>query len=409
MTGSPSSQRVALVASPNPVAVDFGEVGVTTLTWTAEDAEDTEVRVGGPTGPLLSRAGPRGSATTGPWVSDGMMFYLQDVSRGRPLAAEHTLAVVTVRVFPNAGNPRDQLEAVGTAVSRHLGARPRGIALISTRVETRVYAVDLPAERVVVKATADASIAAEAWVLERVRERGVPAPRVLALDTARTTLPYPYMIMQRVPGLALSACDRSSRQDLRCWRQAGESLRLIHGTPAEGYGPLDADACLRTGRGQGRRASWTAAVLQPLTEALAYMDRHALLDGPTVAMAHRFLDAHALRLEEHPGRHLLHGDLHGSHLFGDPARGRLTGIIDFSLASVGDPWWDLAGLALWETAPVVAQLLAGYQQGGDPMMECPSRTRIYQMARTAMVISWCHQRGVPAPDLDRSIWRGLLP
>ena len=40
----------------------------------------------------------RGSAQTGLWVTDGMTFYLQDVSGGKSLTAENTLATVVVRL-----------------------------------------------------------------------------------------------------------------------------------------------------------------------------------------------------------------------------------------------------------------------------------------------------------------------
>jgi hypothetical protein len=40
----------------------------------------------------------RGSAQTGLWVSDGMTFYLQDVTSSRALTAEKTLATLVVNV-----------------------------------------------------------------------------------------------------------------------------------------------------------------------------------------------------------------------------------------------------------------------------------------------------------------------
>lgn len=88
-----------ITADPNPIPVaDSWGLGATTVRWEAKDVEAIEVRVGAPDGSLFSRSGPAGSATTGPWVTDGMVFYLQDVSDGLPLTATHTLATVIVRV-----------------------------------------------------------------------------------------------------------------------------------------------------------------------------------------------------------------------------------------------------------------------------------------------------------------------
>ena len=46
-----------------------------------------------------SRAGIDGSAQTGAWVTDGMTFYLQDVTGGKPLTANNTLATLVVHLL----------------------------------------------------------------------------------------------------------------------------------------------------------------------------------------------------------------------------------------------------------------------------------------------------------------------
>jgi hypothetical protein len=91
-----------ITAYPNPLPTyDYARLGTTTLTWTSNGTEVVEVRVGAPDGPLFSRSGPTGSATTGAWVADGMVFHLQNVSGGLPLSAANTLATVTVHSAPN--------------------------------------------------------------------------------------------------------------------------------------------------------------------------------------------------------------------------------------------------------------------------------------------------------------------
>ena len=88
-----------ITAHLNPVFAASGSgTVVATLSWTSEGAQEVEVRVDAPDGPLLSRTAGSGAATTGRWLRDGTVFYLQDVSGGAPLTAEHTLATVTVTV-----------------------------------------------------------------------------------------------------------------------------------------------------------------------------------------------------------------------------------------------------------------------------------------------------------------------
>ena len=91
----------SLTATPNPITVTGNAmVGLTTLTWNAPDAQVVEIHVGKLDGPLFARVSNHGSAPTGSWVSDGMTFYLQDVTAGRPLTSDNTLAIVVVHLQP---------------------------------------------------------------------------------------------------------------------------------------------------------------------------------------------------------------------------------------------------------------------------------------------------------------------
>jgi len=42
-----------------------------------------------------------GVATTGEWVTNGMVFYLQDATGGKPLTSANTLATFTASVRPS--------------------------------------------------------------------------------------------------------------------------------------------------------------------------------------------------------------------------------------------------------------------------------------------------------------------
>jgi parallel beta-helix repeat protein len=99
----------SFTASPNPIPVTGSAfVGTTTLSWNAPDAQVIEIHIGSPDGKLFTRYGNRGSMNTGTWVPDGMTFYLQDVTGGKPLTADYTLASVVVHLQRNgAGGARD--------------------------------------------------------------------------------------------------------------------------------------------------------------------------------------------------------------------------------------------------------------------------------------------------------------
>ena len=92
---NPNAATIA--ANPNPIRVcDGSGLGTTTIFYTFAEQDLVEVRVDSPTGPLFAKPAASGSATTEKWVTNGMVFFLQDVTDGRPLTAENTVGTVTV-------------------------------------------------------------------------------------------------------------------------------------------------------------------------------------------------------------------------------------------------------------------------------------------------------------------------
>ena len=103
MTVYGSSNAAIFNASPNPVQATPGTYGETTLTWNPPAGVSTvAVRINSPDGALLGQTPGPGSVTTGPWVTDGMVFYLQDVSGGKPLTAANTLATIRMHLQTDA-------------------------------------------------------------------------------------------------------------------------------------------------------------------------------------------------------------------------------------------------------------------------------------------------------------------
>ncbi len=97
--GPPAYTPASLTASPNPIPVAQVEnLGMTTISWNAPSATYIQVRVGAPDGTLFTDNLNTGSMQTGLWVTDGLTFYLQDVTTNQPLTAANTLATLTVHL-----------------------------------------------------------------------------------------------------------------------------------------------------------------------------------------------------------------------------------------------------------------------------------------------------------------------
>lgn len=68
-------------ANPNPVLLPVGSsYGTTTISWSAFGHSTVAIHMGSATGTLFTQGGTTGSATTGNWVTNGMVFVLVDAS-----------------------------------------------------------------------------------------------------------------------------------------------------------------------------------------------------------------------------------------------------------------------------------------------------------------------------------------
>ncbi len=91
-----------IVADPNPIQVcDGSNHGQTVLSWRTTVATAIHIRIGSYDGPLLAHLGPKGTTPTGKWVTDGLEFYLQDVSAVEEPTKANTLARVEVTLTNN--------------------------------------------------------------------------------------------------------------------------------------------------------------------------------------------------------------------------------------------------------------------------------------------------------------------
>ncbi|HYP06467.1 MAG TPA: trypsin-like peptidase domain-containing protein [Bryobacteraceae bacterium] len=119
--------------------------GVVTISWQAAGYSRVQVRVGTPDGVAMTGAEPSsGSLQTGPWATEGMMFYLQDASDGNPAGAAKTLAYA--RVERAAGsqkagiivlNPVRNFVSPGqTTVSTTVLWRAVGVSRVQVRINS---------------------------------------------------------------------------------------------------------------------------------------------------------------------------------------------------------------------------------------------------------------------------------
>jgi hypothetical protein len=92
-TGGTGSSNGTITANPNPATHAANGDAMTTISWNAPSGTSSvEIHIGSGTGPLFVQGGATGSMATGPWVSNGLTFYLVDAS------TRATLGTVTITV-----------------------------------------------------------------------------------------------------------------------------------------------------------------------------------------------------------------------------------------------------------------------------------------------------------------------
>jgi Phosphotransferase enzyme family len=148
-------------------------------------------------------------------------------------------------------------------------------------------------------------------------------------DTGRDARAVPYLLMRMLPGAPTEHRDG--------WRQAGRQMRVVHGVTLPGFGRLVVDRRGARG-GLGTWRDRISGILDHLPDLVA-----------TGIVTARVADraAAVVRASGVAGRQagvLLHQDLKPQHVLS--VDGRLTGIIDWGDAGVGDPVWDLARVSM---------------------------------------------------------------
>ncbi|MBD3393403.1 MAG: phosphotransferase [Chitinivibrionales bacterium] len=175
----------------------------------------------------------------------------------------------------------------------------------------------------------------------------VPVAPIIALDTSREIIDQNYILMERLPGTALSQAGVFSPH--AALRQVGKCLAQVHSLTATQFGYLGEHHPMRP------RDSWRDAftiMWRKLVDDIASVGHY---DARESRMMKHLVDTHRHLFEECETAHLLHMDIWSQNILVDSA-GNLTGIVDWDRALWGDPEIEFAVLdycgvsepAFWE-------------------------------------------------------------
>jgi len=235
-------------------------------------------------------------------------------------------------------------QAVAAFVARELGCEATRVVRVDAFATNAVYEVDADGRRCVVKvAMLHNAVRAETWACARSADAGCAAPAILGRGRLSTDDRLSAFIMRRVADGPIGAGHPALPA-------VGDSLRRVHDVRLPGFGWLAEAAWDERGDVALRHRSWLDFLQGIVGDTRCLADRYVVA-APVAEAA-----AAALAAVEVGA--LCHGDLKAAHIFVEA--GRLTGVIDWGDAVVGDPLWDIARFAHRADAGSVSLLLAGY-------------------------------------------------
>jgi aminoglycoside phosphotransferase (APT) family kinase protein len=171
-------------------------------------------------------------------------------------------------------------------------------------------------------------------LLAALQSTDVPVPRPLLLADD-SVLGAPFYVMEFAEGVVLR-----ERQDLERW-DAASAAALADGL-------VDVLARLH-------RVEPAAVGLQDLGRPVGYLERQLRRWQQQVAASHSRdlpeLDRLAARLiaglPAAPGAGIVHGDYRLDNVVVDPAGGAVVAVLDWEMATLGDPLTDIANMIIW--------------------------------------------------------------
>jgi aminoglycoside 2''-phosphotransferase len=209
----------------------------------------------------------------------------------------------------------------------------------------------------------------EAAAIAQLDIEGVALPRVF-LDRSDEPLGRAFVGQDHLPGEPLKPASVDAVGPM-AYRFAAEIARVLDALAEVTLDP-PLTATLATAPLRETFPDLAEAIRETVRERLSPAGRDR---------AERELDAAVAAAGANPAPSLVHGDVTGANLLWDADDTRLTGVLDWAQAHLGDPAYDVASIADsygWDLAETVAAATARHDEGVMPRARAYAATFPFQ-------------------------------
>ncbi|SFJ48499.1 phosphotransferase family protein [Planctomicrobium piriforme] len=205
----------------------------------------------------------------------------------------------------------------------------------------------------------DDHLEVESHVIECVRQRGVPTPKIYHVDSRRQQAAFAWQAMELIPAKDLNHWFKLGQLDAgKAAYAIGSAVARWQDTPVTGFGHFDPDELRRTGQLVGFHHTYRDYFWLNLERHLSFLVSREFLSteefGAIKAAIEQAEDLLTLR-----SGCLVHKDLAFWNVLGNDAG--IAAFIDWDDAIAGDEMDDISLLACFHDAPAIVEALAGYQ------------------------------------------------
>lgn len=200
----------------------------------------------------------------------------------------------------------------------------------------------------------------EARIYPVLHKHGLSAPNIIDVAVACNTIDSDYQVMTKVAGKNLKSFEDTQTQYMSpvLLRAVGKYLAHVHSIVGTGYGPLSIAQLDGSKNFQGVHASWTDYIMARLDEHVAVCQKiHAITSAQAAQILEIFDNYQHLFCDALQS--LLHGDVGNQNFLSDDGE-RITALVDWEDALVGDPVFEIAYWGTFFRDAMLAAFLEGY-------------------------------------------------